>query len=151
MPTAGDDSIVRIRRDHERMLELIDRIRAECNQRDKINHCNDCTSDRRGACQGNIEQLIRSFVESTLKHNLIESMFMEDRVPDEHRIAHNQAHLEIAQQLKAIRAIFSECGNKILAIEGIERVHQTLIAHFRDYDKPLESYLNDATLAPSHS
>ena len=56
--------------------------------------------------------------------------------------------MEIAQQLKAIRAVFSECGNKILAIEGIEHVHQTLIAHFRDYDQPLEGYLNEAALAP---
>ena len=148
MSPIGDDSIDRIQRDHERMLELLARIRAECDQRDNVDHCNDCTSNRRGICHGNIEQLIRSFVESTLKHNLIESMFMTDKVPDDHRIAPNQAHMEIAQQLKAIRAVFSECGNKILAIEGIEHIHQTLIAHFRDYDQPLEGYLNEAALAP---
>jgi hemerythrin len=129
------------------MLQLVDRIRAECNQRDKVESCYDCTSDRRGVCHGNIEQLVRSFVETTLKHNLIESMFMEELVPSAHRIAHNQAHMEIAQQLKAIRVVFAEDGDSILAIEGIDHIHQTLLAHFKDYDQQLEAYLS-AALTP---
>ncbi|MGB4064927.1 MAG: hypothetical protein WBK19_13980 [Azonexus sp.] len=148
MPTMGEEAVDRIRRDHEHMLHLIDRIRSECTERGKIDNCNDCGASRKGVCHGNIEQMIRSFVETTLKHNLIELMFMEDRVPSAHRLAHNQAHMDIAQQLKAIRVIFSEDGNCVLAIEGIDHVHQTLLAHFKDFDQQLEAYLLEAALAP---
>jgi len=144
MPPIGEDAVARIRRDHDHMLQLVERISSECSQRDKIDNCNDCSPTRRHVCHGNIEQLIRSFVETTLKHNLMESMFMEELAPHAHRIAHNQAHMDIAQQLKAIRVIFSEDGNCVLAIEGIDRVQQTLLAHFRDYDQQLESYLTAA-------
>lgn len=141
MPPIGEDAVARIRRDHERMLQLVERIRSECSQQGKIDNCNDCNPTLRHVCHGNIEQLIRSFVESTLKHNLMESMFMEELAPQAHRIAHNQAHMDIAQQLKEIRVVFSEDGNCVLAIEGIDRVQQTLLAHFRDYDLQLENYL----------
>lgn len=144
MPPIGEDAVARIRRDHERMLQLVERIRSECSQRDKIDNCNDCSPTLRHVCHGNIEQLIRSFVESTLKHNLMESMFMEELAPQAHRVAHNQAHMDIAQQLKEIRVVFSEDGNCVLAIEGIDRVQQTLLTHFRDYDQQLESYLTVA-------
>lgn len=144
MPSNGDDAVERIRRDHERMLQLVDRIRSECTQQGKIDNCKDCAPNRRGVCHGNIEQLIRSFVETTLKHNVIESMFMDEVAPAAHRIAHNQAHMEIAQQLKAIRVVFSEDGNCVLAIEGIDRIHQTLQAHFTDYDQQLEIYCSAA-------
>lgn len=148
MPTMGEEAVERIRRDHEHMLQLIDRIRAECTERGRIDDCGDCSQSRQGVCHGNIEQMIRAFVETTLKHNLIELMFMEDRVPSAHRLAHNQAHMDIAQQLKAIRVVFSEDRNCILAIEGIDQVHQTLLAHFKDYDQQLEAYLIEAALAP---
>lgn len=146
MPPIGEDALERILRDHERMLELVDRIRSECDQRGKIDHCNNCAPNRRGVCHGNIEQLIRSFVEATLKHSAIESMFMEDVAPAEHRIAHNKAHMEIALQLKAIRVVFSEDGNGIEAIEGIDQVHQTLLAHFEDYDRQLAGYLTASVM-----
>lgn len=148
MPTMGEEAVERIRRDHEHMLQLIDRIRAECTERGRIDDCGDCSQSRQGVCHGNIEQMIRAFVETTLKHNLIELMFMEDRVPSAHRLAHNQAHMDIAQQLKAIRVVFSEDRNCVLAIEGIDQVHQTLLAHFKDYDQQLEAYLIEAALAP---
>ena len=148
MPTMGEEAVERIRRDHEHMLQLIDRIRAECTERGRIDDCGDCSQSRQGVCHGNIEQMIRAFVETTLKHNLIELMFMEDRVPSAHRLAHNQAHMDIAQQLKAIRVVFSEDRNCVLAIEGIDQVHQTLLAHFKDYDQQLEGYLIEAALAP---
>jgi hemerythrin len=77
----------------------------------------------------------------TLKHNLIESMYMEGIVPSAHRIAHNQAHMDIAQQLKEIRVVFSGDGNGIQAIEGIDRVRQTLLTHFQEHDQQLENYL----------
>lgn len=147
MAPVGESAVERIRRDHERMLELIDRIRAECNQRGKLDNCNECAPNRRGVCHGNIELMIRTFVETTLKHNAIESMFMEETVPLEHRHAHNKAHMEIALQLQAIRVVFAEGGNGIVAIEGIDHVHQTLLEHFRDYDQQLESYLT-ATSVP---
>lgn len=148
MPTMGEEAVEKIRRDHEHMLHLIDRIRAECTERGKIDNCGDCSPSRQGICHGNIEQMIRSFVETTLKHNLIESMFMEERVPPAHRHAHNQAHMDIAQQLKAIRVLFSEEHNCVLAIEGIDHIHATLMAHFKDYDQQLEAYLLAAALAP---
>lgn len=148
MPSNGEEAVARIRRDHEHMLLLIDRIRSQCTQRGILDNCNDCSSPQKGVCHGNIEQLIRSFVETTLKHNLIESMFMEDHVPAAHRIAHNQAHMDIAQQLKAIRVVFSEDGNYILAIEGIDLIRQTLLAHLKDYDRQLERHLLETHLAP---
>jgi hemerythrin len=148
MPTMGEEAVERIRRDHENMLHLIDRIGSECTERPTIDNCDDCPSNRRGVCHGNIEQLIRAFVETTLKHNLIESMFMEERVPAAHRIAHNQAHLDIAQQLKAIRVVFSEDGNCVQAIEGIDHIHNILMVHFKDYDQHLENYLLETNVAP---
>ncbi|TXT24840.1 MAG: hypothetical protein FD131_4834 [Rhodocyclaceae bacterium] len=56
--------------------------------------------------------------------------------------------MDIAQQLKAIRVVFSEDGNCVLAIEGIDHIHHTLLAHFKDYDQQLEAYLIEAALAP---
>jgi hypothetical protein len=56
--------------------------------------------------------------------------------------------MDIAQQLKAIRVLFSEDGNCVLAIEGIDHIHQTLQAHFKDYDQQLEAFLTETTLAP---
>lgn len=140
MPPIGDQAVEKMRRDHEHMLQSIQRIQAQCDQRDRIENCNDCHSSRRTVCHGNIEQQIRSFVEMTLKHNLIESMYMEGIVPPAHRIAHNQAHMDIAQQLKGIRVVFSGDGNGIQAIEGIDLVQQTLLTHFQEYDQQLENY-----------
>ena len=141
MPANQDEAVEKIRRDHEQLLELIRRIKAECTQSHKIDHCNDCQPNLRQVCHGNIEQLIRRFVEMTLKHNLVESMFMAQLVPSAHRIAHNQAHIDMAEQLKTIRVVFSEDGNCVLAIEGIDAAQRALLAHFREYDQQLESYL----------
>lgn len=126
------------------MLEMVQRIKSLCTQSNEVDNCNRCQLDQRQACQGNIEQLIRTFVEFTLKHNLIESLYMED-APIAHRIAHNQSHLTLAEQMKAIRVVLSEDGNCVLAIEGIDRVLETLQAHFKEYDQQLEGYL----LAPA--
>ena len=123
------------------MIELARRIKSLCTLRGDVGNCNNCEQTRFQVCHGNVEQLIRSFVEFTLKHNLIESLYMEDDVPKAHRIAHNQAHLEIAQQMKGIRAVFSEDGNCVLAIEGIDGVLDALLAHIEEFDQPLESYL----------
>jgi hemerythrin len=147
MPTIGEDGIERMQRDHEHMLQLIDRIRSECTERGTATNCTGCSGIRQGVCHGNIEQLIRSFVETTMKHIMIESMLMEDRVPPAHRIAHNQAHTDIALQLKAIRVEFSEDHNAVLAIHGIDDVHQTLLTHFKEHDKQLEAYLTEPAAA----
>ena len=148
MAPIRENAVEKMRRDHEHMLQLIQRIQGQCDQRERIDDCNDCHSAQRTVCHGNVEQLIRAFVEATLKHNLIESMFMEDVVPPEHRIAHNRAHMDIARQLKEIRVVFTSDGNGILAIEGVERVQQTLIEHFREYDQQLEAYLNAPAVSP---
>ncbi len=134
-------AIQKIRSDHEYMIELLDRIEASCDQIGVLSHCNQCRFEHRELCHGNIEQLIRAFVEVTLKHNLVESTFMGESVPDAHRIAHNQAHLAIAEELKAIRVVFRQDGNGVQAIEGITQVRASLFAHFQDYDRQLEEYL----------
>ncbi len=144
MPPIGGHAVEKIQRDHEHLLALIQRIDAECDQQGILESCADCHSKRRAVCHGNIEQLIRAFIETTLKHNFIESMFMEDLVPEAHRIAHNQAHMDIAAQLKEIRVIFSDDNNCILAVAGIEKVRQSLIEHFKDFDQQLEGYLAEA-------
>ena len=138
-------AVEKIHRDHEYILEMVDRIKASCSRGDEVVDCTSCRPGTRQVCQGNVEQLIRVFVEFTLKHNLVESMYMEDGVPDAHRKQHNIAHLDIAEQLKAVRVVFSEDGNCILAINGIDLILHTLQAHFRDFDEPLEAYL----LAPA--
>ncbi|MFZ2854147.1 MAG: hypothetical protein WAZ34_08550 [Rhodocyclaceae bacterium] len=134
-----------MRRDHEAMLQMGVRIKSLCTQGNAVEDCGQCQPGQRMVCQGNVEQLIRTFVEVTLKHNLIESLYMEDGVPPAHRIAHNQAHMAQAEQMKAIRVVLSEDGNCIVAIAGIDGVLETLQAHFREYDQQLESYL----LAPA--
>lgn len=141
MPPIREQAVEKMRRDHEHMLQLIERIQAQCDQRDRLDSCQDCHSSQRGVCHGNIEQMIRSFVEMTLKHNLIESMYMDEIVPTAHRIAHNQAHMDIAQQLKEIRVVFTGDGNGIQAIEGIDRVRESLFSHFKEHDEKLEGYL----------
>ncbi|MBK7416709.1 MAG: hypothetical protein IPJ38_18005 [Dechloromonas sp.] len=141
MPAMRQQDVERIHRDHEIILGLITRIKAECTQNDSVQNCNTCQPNLRMVCRGNIEQLIKSFVEVTLKHNLIESMYMEEGVPQAHRAAHNRAHMEIAEQLKAIRVVFSADGNGIQAIEGVEQALTTLTSHFKDFDQELENYL----------
>ncbi len=123
------------------MIKLANRIKALCTQSDEVSNCNSCDRGKFQVCRGNIDQQIRSFVEFTLKHNLIESLYMTDVVPKAHRIAHTQAHLSIAQKMKSIRAVFSEDGNCILAIEGIDHVLESLLAHIEEFDQPLEQYL----------
>ena len=110
-------------------------------QRDKVQNCNECHPNLRHVCHGNIEQFVRLFVEATLKHNVIESIYMDGCVPSAHQLAHNQAHTDIADKLKAIRVEFSEDGNCILAIVGIDKALAALHSHFEEYDQELEGYL----------
>jgi hemerythrin len=145
MPLIREEAAERMRRDHESMIDLIRRIKATCTESDAGDNCNNCQPNRRQVCHGNIEQMIKAFVEATLKHNILESLYMEDGVPPAHRQAHNKAHMDIAEQMKAIRVVLSEDGNCVLAIMGIDRVLHSLLAHFTEYDQQLESYL----LAPA--
>jgi len=136
-----DEAVERMHRDHDYMLELIRRIKASCDRSDRVDNCHDCGSNHRELCHSNIEQLVRTFVEATLKHNAIESLYMAQCVPKEHRIAHNNDHMAIAEQLKAIRIILSEDGNYVLAIHGIDEVLHTLQSHISGFDQQLEAYL----------
>lgn len=145
MSPIREQAAERIRRDHENLINLVRRIKASCTQSGKVDNCNDCELSQPQVCHGNIEQLVRSFVEVTLKHNLVESLYMEQGVPQAHRIAHNQAHMQMAEQMKAIRVVFSKDGNCVLAIEGIDSVLAALQAHFAEFDQQLEGYL----LAPA--
>lgn len=142
MPPLGESAVEKIHLDHDYMIEMVRRIKASCTQSNKeTDNCMACPSGERQVCQGNVEQLIRVFVEFTLKHNLVESLYMEKLVPKAHRQEHNQAHLDIAQQLKSIRVVFSEDGNCIAAIDGIDRILDILLNHIKEFDEPLEAYL----------
>jgi hemerythrin len=141
MPMIQEEAIQRMQRDHDCMLMLIQRIQASCTQSAYVQSCHQCQTNNRELCHANIEQLVKAFVEATLKHNVIESLYMQDGVPAEHRIAHNKAHRMIAEKLQAIRIVFSEDGNCVLAIHGIDDALSTLQAHFIEYDQQLESYL----------
>lgn len=141
MTLIREEAAVRMRRDHDLMIDLIQRIKASCTQVGIVDNCNNCHPTRREVCHGNVAQLVRAFVEVTLKHNAMESLYMEECVPPAHRIAHNQAHMTISEQLKAIRVVLSEDGNCVLAIEGIDHVLASLQAHFTEFDQHLESYL----------
>ncbi|HEY6896246.1 MAG TPA: hypothetical protein VI279_03215 [Rhodocyclaceae bacterium] len=131
----------RTRGDHERMLDLVAQIKAACAQPDAKSDCYGCQPTQRQMCRGNVKDLISEFIEATLKHDVIESLLMEAGVPKEHCLAHKQAHMLIAEQLKAIRVIFSDDGNCVVAIEGIDDVMNVLLAHYEEYDRPLEAYL----------
>ncbi len=133
--------VAKLRQDHDYMVASMQRIRSLCARSQFAENCDGCHSGHRMVCHENIEQLIRSFVEVTLRHNLIESACMGDEVPRAHRIAHNRAHLAIAEQLKTIRIDFGEDGNGIVAIDGVERVLESLAQHLTEFDQPLESYL----------
>jgi hemerythrin len=141
MTLIREEAAVRMRRDHDLMIDLIQRIKASCTQIGVVDNCKQCQPGRREVCNSNVEQLVRAFVEVTLKHNAMESLYMEECVPPEHRIAHNQAHMTISEQLKAIRVVLSGDGNCVLAIEGIDHVLASLQAHFVEYDRHLEGYL----------
>ena len=56
-------------------------------------------------------------------------------------MAHNQAHLEIAEELKAIRVVYRADGNGVQAIEGVIQVRGSLLRHFQEFDKLLEDFL----------
>lgn len=142
MPLISEEAVERMQRDHQKMIAAIERIRATCTLTDVVpDGCNVCPPGQQQLCRGNIEQQIRNFIETTLKHNLMESLYMEQGVPAAHRAAHNRAHLAIAEQLKAIRVVLSEDGNCVLAITGVERVLSTLQEHIASFDEQLEAYL----------
>lgn len=141
MPPSREQAVDRIREDHDYMIELARRIAASCTRRETADNCDECPPNLRQICHGNIDELIRRFVEVTQKHNLYESLFMQEGVPLAHRLAHNQAHLALAEQMKAIRLVFTDDGDCVIAIEGIDTVLKALLAHIDEYDSKLEAYL----------
>lgn len=136
-----EEAVDRMHRDHEAMLELIRRVQGLCSERGHGGQCAACGDERQGYCRSHVEQLVRAFVEATLKHNAMEALYMDDGVPDEHRRAHNRAHMAIAEQLKGIRIVLASDGNTVRAIEGVDAVLASLTAHFAEYDSHLERYL----------
>lgn len=141
MTQAREHEVKRIHQDHEYLFQLIAKIKSACADAGSRKICWECPPTQRGVCQGNVDQLILHLVEVTLKHHLLESVFMAEGVPQEHRVAHMRSHVKIAEQMKSIRVIFSEDGNCILAIEGVEGVLDSLSAHIEEFDRPLEEYL----------
>ena len=133
--------VAKLRQDHEYMAELMAQIRQLCLRGDVVENCNACTVGQRTLCTSDIVHSIRTFIDVTLRHNLIESACMADHVPREHRIAHNRAHIAIAEQLEGIRQAFSESGNGVVAVAGLAALFDTLAAHLDEFDHPLEQYL----------
>ena len=136
-----EHAVEKIQRDHDYLFELMERIEAVCDRRDDEIDCRSCLSGRRIVCQGNVHQLIQTFTEATLKHHAVEAFYMADAAPPEHRKAHARAHMAIAEKLKAIRVEFSEDGNYITAIDGVEEAVAAIRAHIDEFDAPLEQML----------
>jgi hemerythrin len=141
MNMVPEHAVEKIQRDHDYLFELMDRIAAVCDKRSEQINCRTCGSDRRVVCQGNVHQLIQTFTEATLKHHAVEAFYMADSTPPEHRTAHVRAHMAIAEKLKAIRVEFSEDGNCITAIDGVEQAVAAIRAHIDEFDAPLERML----------
>ena len=135
------DAVAKIHRDHDYLFELMERIEAVCSKRDEQINCRSCGGDIRVVCQGNVHQLIQTFTEATLKHHAVESFYMSDAAGAEHRTAHVRSHMAIAEKLKAIRVEFSEDGNCISAIDGVEQAIAAIRAHIVEFDAPLEAML----------
>ena len=141
MKSDQEPLVAKLRQDHEYMMELMGEIRALCVRAEPIENCTICPVSQRALCGSNIEQSIRVFIEVTLRHNLIESACMDINVPRAHRIAHNLAHIEMAEQMETIRRAFVASGNGAVAVESIVALLDTLATHFAEYDLPLEKYL----------
>jgi len=139
-----ESTFEKLAQDHTYIDVLIQQIASLCPSREVSDNCHQCAINKRNLCRSNVEHLIQNFVQVTLKHNLLESLWMEHSAPEAHRIAHNRAHLDIAEQLDQIRAVFADDGNSLVAIEGIDRIRATLRAHRHDFDAPLEAHLKAA-------
>lgn len=137
----NEQIVAKLRQDHAYMVALMERIATLCTQTQARSDCNACPSEHHSLCQDTLEQLILRFADVTLRHNLVESACMSDRVPREHRQAHNEAHLAIAKEIQAIRQLFRKDGNGIAAIQQVGQVLAMLRKHLLEYDQPLESYL----------
>lgn len=137
----NEQIVAKLRQDHAYMVALMARITSLCTQSDTRSDCTSCPSDQHSMCQETLEQLILRFADVTLRHNLVESACMSDRIPPEHRQAHNEAHLEIAREIQAIRLAFRKDGNGIAAIQRVSGLLALLRQHLEDYDQPLENYL----------
>ncbi len=141
MSTDRQNLVTKLREDHAYLHELMAQISTLCERDEQVAGCKACSPQRQTNCISNIEHLIRTFIEATLHHNMLESACMQDLVPREHRLAHNQDHLLIAERLKAVRMDFRQTGNGIAAIDDIAGVMNMLAAHIDQFDQPLEGYL----------
>jgi hemerythrin len=141
MNMVPEHAVEKIRRDHDYLFELMARLEAVCAKRDEEINCRSCGGEVRAVCQGNVSELIQTFTELTLKHHAVEAFYMSDAAPQEHRTAHLKAHIRIAEQLKAIRVQFSDDGNSVTAIDGVEQTVAMIRAHIDEFDRPLEEFL----------
>jgi hemerythrin len=134
-------AVEKIHRDHDYLFELMARLESVCDKRSERINCHTCEGGVRVVCRGNVSELVQTFIEVTLKHHAVEALYMSDAAPQEHRTAHLRAHLAIAEQLKAIRVRFSDDGNAVTAIDGIEQAVAMMRAHMDEFDRPLEGFL----------
>ena len=141
MNTDCQQLVLKLHEDHAYLQALMAQISALCDRGDLTTGCNGCASQQRTSCTSDIENLIRTFIEATLHHNMLESACMQDKAPREHRHAHNQAHLMIAERLKAVRLDFRQTGNGVAAIRDISEIMTLLTEHINSYDEQLEAYL----------
>ena len=141
MNTDCQQLVLKLHEDHAYLQALMAQISALCDRGDLTAGCNGCASQQRTSRTSDIENLIRTFIEATLHHNMLESACMQDKAPREHRLAHNQAHLMIAERLKAVRLDFRQTSNGVAAIRDISEIMTLLTEHINSYDEQLEAYL----------
>lgn len=139
-----ESSIEKLHDDHAYLHALIERMRSCCTPGAARTDCRSCQPAKQRLCRSNVEQLIRTFIQTTLKHHLLESLLMENHVPEPHRQAHNAAHLVLAERLDQIRAVLADDGETVLAIDGLEQFESDLMAHETGFDGPMLQYLQRA-------
>ena len=141
MNTDCQQLVLKLHEDHAYLQALMAQISALCDRGELAAGCNGCAPKQRTSCNSDIENLIRTFIEATLHHNMLESACMQEIAPREHRHAHNQAHLMIAERLKSVRLDFRQTGNGVAAIREIAEIMALLTEHINSYDEQLEAYL----------
>lgn len=141
MTTDRQQLVLKLHEDHAYLQALMAQITALCERGDLTSGCNGCAPQQRTSCNTDIENLIRTFIEATLHHHMLESACMQELTPREHRHAHNRAHLVIGERLKAVRLDFRQTGNGVATIREITAITALLTQHINSYDEQLESYL----------
>ncbi len=140
MSSNQEQLITKLRQDHAYIFELMERIRAICKTGFPEEGCQKCDLSRREPCQMDIEHLVRTLFEVSLRHHLVESAWMKNNVPSDHLIAHNYDHLKISDAMNRIRQDFKENGNGLSVITQVTALLDHLTSHLEEFDLPMERF-----------